>query len=164
MRTYKRVKGKNKTLQQMVNIDIKETLKLKEIDQLDSAILQFSKNTLATKRICATLLIGVSTIVLKITNDRIDYALYVGSIVTLIFFWIIDSNSYYYQRKLRIRMTEIVNDLKSRDFISDGYGMPLNKKEESSWVKAFFNSSQVFYYLGFLIIIIVAIVDIIGWI
>jgi hypothetical protein len=143
---------------------LKETLKLKEIDQLDAAILQFSKNTLATKRICATLLIGVSTIVLKITNDEIDYALYVGSIVTLIFFWIIDSNSYYYQRKLRIRMTEIVNDLRGNELISDGYGMPLKKKEKASWSKAFFNSSQVFYYLGFLIIILVALVDLIGWI
>lgn len=143
---------------------LKELLKLKEIDQLDAAILQFSKNTLATKRICATLLIGVSTIVLKITNDKIDYALYVGSIVTLIFFWIIDSNSYYYQRKLRIRMTDIVNKLRANEFISDGYGMPLNKREKASWSKAFFNSSQVFYYLGFLIIITVAIVDLIGWI
>jgi hypothetical protein len=144
--------------------ELKEALKLKEIDQLDSAVLQFSKNTLATKRVCAMLLIGVSTVVLKITNDSIDYALYIGSIVTLFFFWVIDSNSYYYQRTLRIRMTEIVNELRPDTFISDGYGMPLTKKEKASWMKAFFNSSQVFYYLGFLIIILIALVDYIGWI
>jgi hypothetical protein len=145
-------------------MDIKETLKLKEIDQLDAAILQFSKNTLATKRICASILIGVSTIVLKITNNNVDFALYVGSIVTLILFWVIDSNSYYYQRKLRIRMTNIVNDLNSIGIISDGYGMPLNRKENPSWIKAFFNISQAFYYIGFLIIIIVTLADLIGWI
>lgn len=37
-------------------MEIDQLLKLKEIDQLESAILQFSKNTLATKKIGIRLL------------------------------------------------------------------------------------------------------------
>lgn len=74
---------------------IQETLKLKEIDQLDKAVLQFSKNTLATKKICATLLVGISTIILKITNNNLDLSLYVAIIITIALFWLIDSHSYY---------------------------------------------------------------------
>lgn len=52
--------------------DIGQVLKLKEIDQLDAAIIQFSKSTLATKKICASLLAGVAALILKLTNNSID--------------------------------------------------------------------------------------------
>lgn len=143
---------------------IDETLKLKEIDQLDSAILQFSKNTLATKKICASLLVGVVTIILKLTGNTLDYSIYVGSIVTVFIFWVIDSNSYFYQRKLRIRMTEIVNELKKSELVIDGYGMSLIKAEKASWPRAFFNSSQLFYLIGTVVIIVVFVIDKISWI
>jgi hypothetical protein len=144
--------------------DIKQTLKLKEIDQLDSAILQFSKNTLATKKICASLLVGIATLILKLTDNNLDISIYVGSFITLLIFWIIDSNSYYYQRKLRIRMTEIVNELKENQLISDGFGMPLESKEKSSWKRAFFNESQLFYLFGTIVIFTLMIIDKIEWI
>ena len=86
--------------------DIILTLKLKEIDQLDSAILQFSRNTLATKKICASLLVGIAALILKLTNNNLDFSIYISSFITLLIFWVIDSNSYYYQRKLRIRISE----------------------------------------------------------
>lgn len=142
-------------------MDINQTLKLKEIDQLDSAILQFSKNTLMTKRICASILVGIIAIILKITDNKLDFAIYASSFITLIVFWIIDSNSYYYQRSLRIRMTEIVNELRENkpQLIIDGFGMPLIKKEKPSWCRAFFNSSQLFYLFGTLIIITLVILD-----
>lgn len=145
-------------------MDINETLKLKEIDQLDSAILQFSKNTLATKKICASLLVGVVTIILKLTDNTLDYSIYVGSIVTIMIFWVIDSNSYFYQRKLRIRMTGIVNELRKSEFVIDGYGMPLVKTGKASWQRALFNSSQLFYLIGTVVIIVVFVIDKIGWI
>lgn len=142
-------------------MDINQTLKLKEIDQLNSAILQFSKNTLITKKICASILVGIITIILKITNNELDSAIYISSFITLTVFWIIDSNSYYYQRALRIRMTEIVNDLKENkpQLIIDGFGMPLLKKEKPSWLKAFFNTSQLFYLFGALIVVALVILD-----
>lgn len=140
-------------------MDINQTLKLKEIDQLASAILQFSKNTLATKKICASLLIGIVALILKITDNSLDLSIYVSSIITTIVFWIIDSNSYYYQRKLRIRMTTIVNELRGTQLIKTGFGMPLTKQEKPSWVRAFFNTSQLFYFLVFISIIVLIILD-----
>jgi len=145
-------------------VDINETLKLKEIDQLDSAILQFSKNTLATKKICASLLVGVTTIILKLADNGLDFSIYVGSITIILIFWVIDSNSYFYQRKLRIRMTEIVNELKGSKLVINGYGMPLRKTEKASWLRAFLNSSQLFYLIGIGVTIAVLIIDKIGWI
>ena len=140
----------------MNNID--QILKLKEIDQLDNAILQFSKNTLATKKICATLLVGIVTIILKITDNKIDDAIYFGGFITLLIFWLIDANSYYYQRKLRIRMSKIVLQLEENKVI-DGFGMPLGKNEKANWLKSLFNESQFFYYLGFGIFLILLICD-----
>jgi len=136
-------------------MDINQILKLKEIDQLDSAILQFSKNTLATKKFCASFLIGIIAILLRITNNTPDDSIYISSLITLTLFWVIDSNSYYYQRKLRIRMSKLVKELEeNNNLLLNGFGMPLEKDETSSWVKAFFNESQLFYTLGILIIII----------
>lgn len=139
-------------------MDINQTLKLKEIDQLDSAILQFSKNTLITKRICASILVAIIAIILKVTEDTLDFSIYVASVVTLFIFWIIDSNSYYYQRLLRIRMSKIVNELKENELVI-GFGMPLKKDEEITWIKSLFNSSQLFYLLSILVVIIVASCD-----
>ena len=140
-------------------MDIKTTLKLKEIDQLDTAILQFSRNTLATKKICASLLVGVIALILKITDNSLDLSIYVSSFITILVFWIIDSNSYYYQRKLRIQMTKIVNELKEEQIVINGFGMPLSKSEKASWRKAFFNESQLFYILGAIVIIGLLIID-----
>ncbi|NQX97227.1 MAG: hypothetical protein HRT73_05000 [Flavobacteriales bacterium] len=141
---------------------INTTLILKEIDQLDSAILQFSKNTLATKKICASILVGIVAIILKITNNQLDAAIYVSGLITTFVFWIIDSNSYYYQRKLRIRMTKIVEDLKTDKIITSGYGMSLNENESPSWGAAFFNSSQYFYLFTFIVVVLIALGDYFG--
>ncbi|MEB2778087.1 hypothetical protein SYJ56_22430 [Algoriphagus sp. D3-2-R+10] len=144
--------------------DIKQILILKEIDQLDSAILQFSKNTLATKKICASLLAGIAALILKLTDNHLDISIFISSFTTLLIFWTIDSNSYYYQRKLRIRMTEIVNELKENQLVTNGYGMPLGNKDKSSRVRSFFNESQLFYLLGASIMIILIFIDLAGWI
>jgi hypothetical protein len=142
--------------------EINKTLKLKEIDQLASAILQFSKNTLATKKICASLLVGLAALILKLTDNNLDLSVYISSFITLLIFWVIDSNSYYYQRKLRIRMSEIVNELKENKLIINGFGMPLEKKEVPSWWKAFFNGSQLFYLLSTIVVTFLIIIDSMG--
>lgn len=143
--------------------NIKQVLKLKEIDQLDSAILQFSQNTITTKKIYASILIGIITIILKITDNHIDHSIYIASIITTILFWIIDSTSYFYQRKLRIKMTEIVRELSGEKKL-EGYGISLNGNEKPSIKESFFNASQIIYMLGIFITIIVLIFDIQGYI
>lgn len=141
-------------------MDINQTLKLKEIDQLDSAILQFSKNTLITKRICASLLVALIAIILRVTDNKLDFSIYVASELTLLIFWIIDAHSYYYQRLLRIRMSKIVNELKNNEIVI-GFGMPLKKDENITWIKSLFNSSQIFYLLSVFVVLAVAFCDLI---
>jgi hypothetical protein len=134
--------------------DINQILKLKEIDQLDVAILQFSKNTLASKKLCATLLVGIISIISQITKDCFDIYFFISCGLTLSVFWVIDSISYYYQQKLRVRMTEIANELKKNDAKFIGFGMPLQKVDKKVlWKMAFFNNSQWFYYCGFIILL-----------
>ena len=138
---------------------LQEVLTLKEIDQLHSSILQFSHNTLTIKKICATVLVAITTIVLQITSFKLNIAVYIACIITITIFWIIDANSYYYQRKLRIRMNYLVNELNQENLII-GFGMPLKSlKEKPSWIKSLFNISQFFYILTFIIIIIVLLCD-----
>ena len=141
--------------------DINTTLKLKEIDQLDAAILQFSKNTLITKRICASLLVAIVAIILKVTDNKLDFSIYVASWVTLFIFWIIDSSSYYYQKLLRIRMSKIVKELSDNKIVS-GFGMPLKKDEKITWLKSLFNSSQLFYLLSIFVILVLVSCDLYG--
>lgn len=137
--------------------DINKILKLKEIDQLDAAILQFSKNTLASKKICATLLVGFITIILQMTKNYFDVSIYFSCGLILFIFWITDSISYYYQRKLRIRMAEIVKELNNSPLI--GLGIPLQTNEKITWKKSLFNHSQWFYYFGFTVLLLVIIYD-----
>lgn len=143
-------------------MEIQETLKIKELDHLNAAVLQFSKDTLASKKVCASLLVAIIGIILKITDNILDPSIYVAGYVTILLFWILDSYSYYFQRKIRIRMSQIANELKNKDFLLDGYGMPLLKNEKPSWKRAFFNNSQLFYLLLGIIGLIIMFVDYIG--
>ncbi|TKG89255.1 hypothetical protein EYV94_26040 [Puteibacter caeruleilacunae] len=143
-------------------MDIDTTLKLKEIDQLDAAILQFSKNTMQSKKLCASLLVAIIGIILKITDNKLDNAIYVSGTITVLIFWIIDAKAYYFQRKLRIRMTEIVKSLQTNGISINGYGMPISRNKPLSWYKAFFNSSQYFYLFAIVAIVAVFVVDILG--
>ena len=94
--------------------------------------------------------------------NNLDNAIYTGSFITIFIFWIIDSNSYYYQRVLRIRMSKIVNELKEYQNIFQEFGMPLENEEKASWLKSFFNISQMFYFLGVIVILSLAALDKLG--
>lgn len=139
--------------------EINITLKLKEIDQLDSAILQFSNNTIAIKKLCASILVAVITIILKINENKIDNSIYISSVLTFLIFWFIDANSYYYQKKLRVKMSMVIEQLTKNEIFCNGFEMPLNKKNnllpkiKKHW-DSFFNWSQLFYILGIIITII----------
>lgn len=133
--------------------DISLELKLKEIDQLDSAIIQFSKNTMQAKKICAASLIGVSTLILAITDNIIDYSIIWCSFLTILTFWITDAIFYYYQIKLRLRMINIIKEIKSSEIINE-FGMPIKQKNKASWLRSLFNLSQIFYFILSILIFI----------
>lgn len=128
---------------QQDSMNMNHTLKLKEIDQLHDTVSQFSKSTIETKKICATLVVAVATIILKVTDNHLDPSLYVTTLSVVFIFWLIDSNFYYYQRKVRIRLDAIVKELQP-DRIIVGFGMPISNQPKLIF-SSLFNHSQIFY-------------------
>lgn len=79
-------------------------LDLKSIDQLHALVLELSKNCFELKKLCATILVSGSVLIATFTDKRLDYAFFGAGAIVILFFWILDSQSYYYQDKLRAVM------------------------------------------------------------
>lgn len=138
-----------------------EDLKLKEIDQLHSAIIEFSKKCFETKKIFLTLIVTLTTVVNKFNGNKIDYKNFLALLLIIVLFWSLDAESYYYQEKLRQVMKKIMNEIRGarKIEITDGVGIPLSKsrKQSNMRVRSFFNRSQFMY-------MILIIMDLLGFI
>jgi hypothetical protein len=133
------------------------------IDQLHKAVLQLSNNCFELKKFCVTVLISAITLITTFTNKQLDPFIFFAGFFVVMFFWILDSQSYYYQEKLRARMKELASDIAKRHsprIVIDGVGMPLDKKREERNIServlaSLFNWSMVFYlFLAILVIVI----------
>jgi hypothetical protein len=132
------------------------------IEQLHAVVLELSKNCFELKRICATVLIAASTLLATFTNKRLDPSVFVGGLIVVSFFWVLDAQSYYYQEKVRARMKQLSQQRARRaspNVMIDGVGMPLppTRTEETRRIRSLFNSSMLFYLL-------LAIIDLLVWI
>ncbi|MEU5277743.1 hypothetical protein AB0G87_15145 [Streptomyces asoensis] len=78
-----------------------------QLDQLHAATLKASEACLELKKLCALTLVPVGTIITSFGDKRPGPSLFLAGILVIIAFWVADSFSYYYQRKLRVAMTEI---------------------------------------------------------
>lgn len=123
------------------------------IDQLHKAVLQLSNNCFEIKKMCVTILVAAATLTATFTNRQLDTSIFVAGIIITGFFWILDSQSYYYQEKLRARMKELAEDMAGRRAVKlsiSGVGMPLSEEREERTVTARvilsgFNESMFFY-------------------
>lgn len=123
----------------------KELIK-KEYDQLHHAVLQFSNSCLEIKKMCSTVLAAIAGIILVITGNKLDTTLFGATFMIIIVFWIVDSQAYYYQKKLRRRMNDIANELRQTDVTQEC--------QTNNVLKAMANWSQIYYLLiAFLILI-----------
>lgn len=127
-----------------------EDLKLKEIDQLHSAVTEFSKKCFEIKKLFVTLVSAAATFIIKFNGNKIDYKTFGVLFIVIILFWTLDAESYYYQEKLRHAMKKIMNEIRGGRNISittDGVGIPLSKKrkENTMAIRAYFNVSQSIY-------------------
>lgn len=114
--------------------------------QLHNATLQFSKNTLEIKKLFATVVIGFFTITTGLPkNIAIEKQILILIVLTVLF-WVLDAQSYYYQKKLRKQMEALENKI-------------LGKKEDNicsvckyynikNYFKSIFNASMFIYYMG----------------
>lgn len=139
-----------------------EDLKLKEIDQLHAATIEFSKKCFEIKKVFATIFVALSTFLIKFNGNKINYKTFLILTLIIIFFWVIDAESYYYQEKLRRSMREIMNEIRSaRNLrISDGVGIPLSeeRKENNMLFRSFINSSQLMYIVLISVILLFGII------
>lgn len=123
------------------------------IDQLHKAVLQLSNNCFEIKKLCVTILVAAATLIATFTSRQLDTSIFVAGIIITGFFWILDSQSYYYQEKLRARMKELAEDMAGRREVKlsiSGVGMPLSEEREERTVTARvvlsgFNESMFFY-------------------
>lgn len=147
----------------MDNQTFQDELDQTNIDQLHKAVLQLSSNCFELKKFCVTVLISAITLIATFTDKQLDPFIFVVGIFVVIFFWLLDSQSYYYQEKLRARMKELAGNIAQRNsplLVVDGVGMPMDDKRarRSSPKRIFaslFNWSMVYYLILAILIIIV---------
>lgn len=121
------------------------------IQQLHNAVLQFSNNTMEVKKLFVSVLIAFFTIIItmnpSITSLSKMQLIILGVIDIL--FWMLDAQSYYYQKKLRQQITDLQEELK---------GSVNRTKRRSIYVlirESIFNPSM-FIYIVVLIILFIA--------
>ena len=124
------------------------------IKQLHRVVLGLSKSCFELKKLCATVVGSSLVLFAAFTSQRIDYVFFAGSAVIIVFFWIADSQSYYYQEKIRLRMKEITEQLlegAAKGIVLNSIGMPLSPQRVGRSVPrriihSVFNWSMIFYY------------------
>lgn len=113
------------------------------VNQLHEATLQISKSCFEFKKICVGL-IGVSlTLLVKLTDSKLDYSYFIIPLLICIGFWIADSSAYYFQRKTRIAMNRKLISIANRNSIDKYQAEQLTVTKLS----AAFNHSMSLYYI-----------------
>src|SRR5690349_3446858 len=74
-----------------------------QLDQLHKVVLELSKNCFELKKLCVTVLGSAAVLICTLTQSQLDMALFVGTSLVILFFYIADCQSYFYQEKIRIR-------------------------------------------------------------
>lgn len=128
----------------------------KVIDQLHSATNNFSSTSLELKKLFFVLVgIAVPSLI-KLAGDKLDISFFITFYILISTFWFLDSFTYFYQEKLREKMDERFNQIKTRHK-EDCIILPEEKKQgftiESSrtsnnriW-RSIFNSSLRIYWI-----------------
>jgi len=139
------------------SLSIQDDLDKLVVDQLHKATLNFSAESQETKKLCVTLVATIFTLLAAFSKtvlrnleiNSIWIALLCASIPLL--FWIVDTVTYYYQKKLRYQMQDRLNAIRKR------YAIPEEKSEKRANVfRSFFNSSNLMYPMISIIIFFVA--------
>lgn len=146
----------------MDNKFLQDELDQINIDQLHKAVLQFSNNCFEIKKFCVTVIISAATLITSITKEKLESSVFLVGVIIVTFFWIIDSQNYFYQEKLRSRMKELANNISQRrdpQIIVDGVGMPLEVERAKRSIfqrvmASLFNWSMIFYLFLALAIIV----------
>lgn len=122
--------------------EVEEKINFKKIDQLHNATLNFSKASIQMKQMMITLAAIVAPIIVKLSADKLNLALFISMYLIIIVFHSLDGFTYYYQKKLREMMNYHFNLIQ---------GQTNPPKTLSKWekvkiiIKSVFNSSTLIY-------------------
>ncbi|MGY3201254.1 hypothetical protein [Streptomyces sp. TE5632] len=84
-----------------------DDLDKEQLDQLHAATLKASEACLELKKLCALILVPVGTIITSFGDKKPGPSLFAAGLMVIIAFWVADSFSYFYQRKIRGAMVDI---------------------------------------------------------
>lgn len=87
----------------------------KILDQLESVVSKTSTNCFELKKLCITMLSIILPFIAKFAKNNIYDLLLITGLLIPFFFWLLDATNYYYQRKIRILMEDIVERINKRN-------------------------------------------------
>lgn len=130
------------------DILIADELNKIQIEQLHKATLNFSGNSLETKKLCVTVEIAALTSITGIyknlqLEDLIGIIKIFAFIVPLLFY-LVDIVFYFYQNRLREKMIIEENEIRRRHHLSTRYLKTGSKF--SRLLHSVFNKSQIMYW------------------
>ncbi len=113
-----------------------------QIDQLHAATLKASDSCFEMKKLCATALVAVGSLIAVFSDKRVSDAVFIAGLAVIASFWLADSVGYYYQRKLRAKMGEII----ARQAAADP-GYAYDPPAAYNAFRSAFNGSMIYYLL-----------------
>lgn len=123
-------------------------------EQMHAAALQISKTCFDLKKLCVIFLGTSMAILIRITDNSIDHSLFVVGLVLITGFLISDATAYFFQRRLRVKINDRLQNIEDRN--KDSEEKPVTKVSEDSEEKpvpkvnfcgALFNGSMSLYFV-----------------
>lgn len=121
-----------------------DDLDREQIEQLHAATLKASDSCFELKKLCATVLVPIATLVSVFTDKLLNDAVFLAAILVIVAFWLADTVSYFYQRKLRAAMTAIWARRAAR--CPEGYDH-VPRPAKVGPLAAAFNTSMIYYLI-----------------
>ncbi|MFF1839311.1 hypothetical protein ACFVXE_34810 [Streptomyces sp. NPDC058231] len=121
-----------------------DSLDKDQLEQLHAATLKASEACLELKKLCAVVLVPVGTLVASFADKRPSGVVFLAGLLVILAFWLADSFSYFYQRKLRGAMIPIWNRRAAR--CPDAYPHTPTSGAVGP-LRAAFNASMAYYLI-----------------
>lgn len=122
------------------------------VNQYHAAVLQISQKSFEIKKLTIVTLAAVLTFISKLSEYRIDSPFFVSAYLIIILFWFLNSYTYYFQIKLRIKISEHLKNIKLRNAknvtdLSNVYVIEPERIKKSFLRKSILNRSMWIYYI-----------------
>ena len=150
-------------VQDIEKIKLYDDMNRMQIDQLLRATLNFSNNSLETKKLCVSMETGVFTLLAGIYREKpfeewiLTLALF-GILIPLLFY-IVDAVLWFYQDSLREKMIKEENEIRARHRLHKRAVTEKTVKERV--MKSLFNGSQAMYF-GLMIAAAIVLIFLLG--